>query len=158
MIRLTVITLGKLKSPALIELEAEYRKRLSRFAQLDFVEVQPPKKFSSLAEAERKRAETELVLKSVPDKSYLVCLEERGKQFSSPDFARLIESHGVRESSRLTFAIAGADGWDRKLLEGQAKMSLSLSAMTMPHELARVVLVEQIYRALSILNHLPYHK
>jgi 23S rRNA (pseudouridine1915-N3)-methyltransferase len=129
---------------SLEELTAEYVKRASRYAQVDAGE------YSSEA----------AMLKSLerPGRTspVLVALDSGGKQFSSEELAGFVQQHLERGTQELLFAVGPADGWNAAALT-RAQLTLSLGKMTLPHELARLVLAEQIYRAFAILNHHPYH-
>jgi 23S rRNA (pseudouridine1915-N3)-methyltransferase len=135
---------GAGKEGSLDELTSEYVKRASRYAQVDAGE------YSS----------EEAMLKSLerPGRTspVLVALDSRGRQFSSEELAGFVQQHLERGTQELLFAIGPADGWSAAALT-RAQFTLSLGKMTLPHELARLVLAEQIYRAFAILNHHPYH-
>ena len=106
---------------------------------------------------ERKRTEADALLKKIADKAILVALDEHGKTLDSQKFSKLLEGYFERGASELVFALGGPDGHGQSVLQ-RADFRLSLSPMTMPHGLARAVLGEQVYRALTILGHHPYHR
>jgi 23S rRNA (pseudouridine1915-N3)-methyltransferase len=135
---------GAGKEGSLEELTAEYVKRASRYAQMDAGEY-------SSEEAMLKGLERPGRTSPV-----LVALDSGGKQFSSEELAAFVQQHLERGTQELLFAIGPADGWSAAALT-RAQLTLSLGKMTLPHELARLVVAEQIYRAFAILNHHPYH-
>jgi 23S rRNA (pseudouridine1915-N3)-methyltransferase len=133
--------------------EDEYLKRLKRYASLEVSEIKGEKGESTQA-VER---EGEKLLDHVKKGSFLVVLTEGGQSFDSVEFSKWLEEKGLRGRSDITFIVGGAAGIGKELAKG-ADMKLSLSPMTFPHQLARVILVEQIYRALTIIKGEPYHK
>jgi 23S rRNA (pseudouridine1915-N3)-methyltransferase len=138
--KIKVAWIGKTKEPAIESLTAEYLKRISRFAEVTGVSLRDEAAVLSLAKAERHK---------------LLLLDSRGKQFSSEELAQFLDREQVN-AIPLLFAIGGSDGFSEEARR-QAAFTLSLGKMTLPHELARVVLVEQIYRAFTILKNHPYH-
>jgi 23S rRNA (pseudouridine1915-N3)-methyltransferase len=145
-IRLVSITKrkGTSKEAGVDELTAGYVKRAARYAAVEACEC----------------ASEEALLKSLERQgrtaAVLVALDSGGKQFSSEELAGFVRQHLERGTQELLFAVGPADGWTEAAL-ARAQLRLSLGKMTLPHELARVVLAEQIYRAFAILNHHPYH-
>ena len=142
--RLTVAWIGKSKDAAISSLTAEYLKRLQRYIRVEGRELNDP---SGLLK---------LISRSGRTAPVLVLLDSRGKQFSSEELAGLVGDHRDRGSQELIFAIGPADGWNDETRK-KADVLLSLGKMTLPHELARVVLSEQLYRAFTILAGHPYH-
>ncbi len=145
-IRLLSITKrkGSSKQSCVDELTAEYVKRASRYSAVEVGEC--PTEDAMLKSLERPG-------RTAP---VLVALDSRGKQFSSEELAGFVQQHLERGTQELIFAIGPADGWSTAAL-ARAQQTLSLGKITLPHELARVVLAEQIYRAFAILNNHPYH-
>jgi len=145
-IRLISITKrkGSSKQASIDELTADYVKRASRYSPVEAGEC--PDEEALLRSLERPG-------RTAP---VLVALDSRGKQFSSEELADFVRQHQERGSQELIFAIGPADGWTTAAL-ARAQQTLSLGRITLPHELARVVLAEQIYRAFTILNNHPYH-
>ena len=145
-IRLLSITRrkGGSKDSAVDSLTAEYVKRASRFGPVESAELATE---DALWKALERPGRTAPVL---------VALDARGKQLTSEEWAAMLERHQAGGTQELIFAIGPADGWTAQSL-GRAQQTLSLGKITLPHELARVVLAEQIYRAFTILNHHPYH-
>lgn len=148
-----VVAVGRVRDPHYRALCDEYAGRIRRFAPLDVVEVKAAR---GLEGARAKAAEGPLILKRLPPGVRAVCLDERGKTMSSVELARWLEKlrdGGVRQ---LCFVVGGAWGLDPTITT-RCDESLRLSSMTLPHELARVVFLEQYYRAWTILRGMPYH-
>ena len=139
--KLRVAWIGKTKEPAIQSLTLEYLKRLSRYTPTESLELA-----------------TEAALTKQLDRpgQLLIALDSQGKQLSSEELAQLLADHQNRGTQALLFAIGPADGWSKEMLD-RATVKLSLGRMTLPHELARVVLLEQLYRAFTILKGHPYH-
>lgn len=143
--KLKIAWIGKTKEAAIEALSVEYLKRLSRFAEAEGVVLRDEAALLRLAMGEGSRS-----------KCCLVLLESSGKQFSSEEFAEFVRNHRENNSLSLLFAIGPANGFSDEVRRAASNI-LSLGKMTMPHELARVVLLEQVYRAFTILNRHPYH-
>jgi 23S rRNA (pseudouridine1915-N3)-methyltransferase len=143
-VKIKVAWVGKTKEAAIESLTDEYLKRISRFAEVQGVAVKDEAAMLALAAGERKNEKFKLVL-----------LDMRGKQYSSEELAAMLEREQVN-AVPLLFAIGGSDGFSDEARR-KANFVVSLGKMTLPHELARVVLVEQIYRAFTILKNHPYH-
>ena len=142
--KLKVAWIGKTKEPAVQSLADEYLKRLSRYVEVEG---------SSLKDQE---ALLKLCAPNARPRHTLVLLDERGKQFSSEELAKFLGDYQDRNSLPLLFAVGGADGFSDQVRQAAA-LVLSLGKMTLAHELARVVLLEQLYRAFTILKSRPYH-
>ena len=145
--KIKVAWVGKTKEPAIQTLTDEYMKRIARYAEVAGMAVKDEAAILSLAAGERQRQPKE--------RHKLILLDSRGSQFSSEELAEFLEREQVN-ATPLLFAIGGSDGFSEEARR-QARFTLSLGKMTLPHELARVVLVEQLYRAFTILKHHPYH-
>lgn len=158
MLHINIIVLGKLKEKYWQESEAEYFKRLSAWAKISIHEIKE-ESFSEKDPAEFiKQKEAKKItgaLAKFPN-SYLVALDQHGKQFSSLDFSKKINQLAVEHGGNLTFIIGGPLGLDESILK-IANLTLSLSAMTFTHQMARVFLSEQIYRAMTIILGKKYH-
>ena len=155
--KITIVAVGKLKGKYLKEGISEYSKRLSRFCELQIIEVedeQAPENLSVSQEEQVKRREAERIIKRVKEGSVLIVLDLKGKKLSSEEFADKLNSFFISGESHITFVIGGSLGLDEELVR-KADFSLSLSDMTFPHQLARLILVEQIFRAFKILNNEP---
>lgn len=150
--KLTVISIGKERSGLFAPGVSEYAKRLGHVARLELVEL-PESKHS---QAKAKADEAQAVLGRLKPTDVVVALDERGKGLSSVQLAEWIGRHQAH-APHLVFVIGGDEGLDETVRQ-RAQLTLSLSAMTLPHRLARLVLMEQLYRAFSILRGEPYHK
>jgi len=158
--KITIIAVGKIKEKYLKDGIAEYGKRLSRFCDLQIVEAddeQAPEGLSAAGEEQVKRREAERVLKRVKDGSLLVVLDVKGEKLDSQGFASKMQAFFVSGMSHITFVIGGSLGLDNELVK-MARLRLSLSDMTFPHQLTRLILLEQLYRAFKIINGETYHK
>lgn len=158
--KITVITVGKIKEKYLEDAIAEYSKRLSRYCKLEIIQVadeKTPDRASEVVETKIKDKEGERILSHIKDTAYVVALAIEGKMISSEELAELIDGLGVRGESHIQFVIGGSLGLSKKVLE-RADYKLSFSRMTFPHQLMRVILLEQIYRSYRIVNGEPYHK
>jgi 23S rRNA (pseudouridine1915-N3)-methyltransferase len=146
--KIKVAWIGKTKEPAIQALTGEYLKRISRYADVAGLPLRDEAAILSLASGEQKKNNNK-------ERHKLVLLDSRGKQLSSEELARFLEREQVN-AIPIMFAIGGSDGFSEEARR-HAAFTLSLGKMTLPHELARVVLIEQLYRAFSILAHHPYH-
>ncbi|ANU43794.1 23S rRNA (pseudouridine(1915)-N(3))-methyltransferase RlmH [Bifidobacterium animalis] len=155
-----IVCVGKVKERYLRDAIDEYRKRLSRFAKVDVIEVadeKTPEHASDTLNAQIKEKEGERILKHLRDGAFVVALAIEGDQLTSEQLAARIAQWGLHGVSHLQFVIGGSFGLDPRVLR-RANMLLSFSKMTFPHQLMRVILLEQIYRAFKINAHEPYHK
>ncbi len=158
--RITLITVGKIKEKYLRDAIAEYSKRLSRYCKLEIIEVadeKTPDQASEAAEENIRNKEGERILKHIRDDMYVITLEIGGKMLSSEEFADKINSLGVQGKSSIAFVIGGSIGLGKEVLR-RSDYALSFSKMTFPHQLMRVILLEQVYRGYRIMNGEPYHK
>ena len=158
--KITLITVGKIKEKYFTDAIAEYAKRLSRYCKLEIVEVadeKTPDGASEALENQIKEKEGERILSKVPDSAYVVALAIEGKQLDSEELAEKMEKWNVSGISHLVFIIGGSLGLTPKVIN-RSDFKLSFSKMTFPHQLMRVVLLEQIYRSFRIRNNEPYHK
>ena len=143
-----IICVGKLKEKYWTDAISEYRKRLSRYCSMEIVELKEsrlPDKASAADEENVKVEEGRAILKAVKDGTFVITLEILGKQLSSPELAEKLETLSLDGKSNVAFIIGGSLG-------------LSFSKMTFPHQMMRVILLEQIYRSFKIIKHETYHK
>lgn len=157
---ITIITVGKLKEKYLKDGIDEYKKRLTRYCNLEIIEVpdeKAPENLSPKEEEMVKQKEGQNILRYVKETSYVIALAINGRLLSSEEFAAQISDLAVGGSSHVTFVIGGSLGLSPEVL-GRANYKLSFSKMTFPHQLMRMILVEQIYRGFRIINGEPYHK
>lgn len=158
--KISVITVGKIKEKYLRDAIAEYSKRLSRYCKLEIIETadeKTPDQASGALEDAIRAKEGERILKYIRDDMYVITLEINGKMLTSEEFAEKIESLGVQGKSSVAFIIGGSIGLGKEVLR-RSDFTLSFSKMTFPHQLMRVVLLEQVYRGYRIINGEPYHK
>ena len=158
--KITVITVGKIKEKYLKDAIAEYTKRLSKYCKLEIMEVadeQTPDNASEVVEDLIRSKEAERILKYVKEDAFVITLEIHGKQLSSEELAEKIEKLGVQGTSHIIFIIGGSIGLGQEVLE-KSNFALSFSKMTFPHQLMRVILLEQVYRGYRIIHGEPYHK
>lgn len=158
--KITLITVGKIKEKYLKDAIAEYTKRLSKYCKLEIVEVadeKTPDHASQVVEDAIRTKEAERILKYVKDDAYVITLEILGKQLTSEELAEKIDKLGVQGTSHIIFIIGGSIGLGKEVLE-KSNYALSFSKMTFPHQLMRVILLEQIYRSFRITSGEPYHK
>ena len=158
--KITLITVGMIKEKYLKDAIAEYSKRLSRYCKLEIVEVadeKTPDNASDTVEDAIRDKEGERILKYIKEDAYVITLEIAGKMLTSEEMAEKIEKLGVQGPSHIIFIIGGSIGLGREILK-RSDYALSFSKMTFPHQLMRVILLEQIYRSYRIINHEPYHK
>ena len=155
-----IITVGKLKEKYLKAGIAEYAKRLSKFCKFEIIEVSDEKAPESLSEVEMttvKDKEGERILAKVKDKEHVIVLAIHGKQRASEEFAKEIQDLATYGTSDITFIIGGSLGTS-DAVNKRANDALSFGKLTLPHQLMRLVLTEQIYRAFMINQGSPYHK
>lgn len=158
--RVTVITVGKLKEKYLKDAVNEYEKRLSRYCTFQIIEVADEKTIDDPSATESmliKDKEANRILKYIKDDMYVITLEIEGKQLSSEEMALQIEQLQIKGQSHVCFIIGGSLGLHDDVCK-RSNYHLSFSKMTFPHQLMRVILVEQIYRVFRIIHHEPYHK
>ena len=158
--KITVLCVGRIKEEYFTDAVREYAKRLSRYAKLDIAEVEdektPDKASDAENEAIREKEGTRLLAK-MPEDAYVIALAIDGKAPDSVELSRKIEDLGVRGKSHLCFIIGGSLGLSKSVL-ARADERLSFSRMTFPHQLMRVILLEQLYRSFRIMRGEPYHK
>ncbi|NPV74661.1 MAG: 23S rRNA (pseudouridine(1915)-N(3))-methyltransferase RlmH [Pelotomaculum sp.] len=159
MFHITVLAVGRLKEKYLTEGAAEYLKRLSAYAKISVVEVEDgslPENPAAAGGEKVKEKEGERLLDRLRPGTFLIALDVRGKMHSSEEMAEILNRLALSGRSDITFAIGGALGLSEKVLE-RAAMRLSFSRMTFPHQLVRLILLEQLYRWFKIARGEPYH-
>ena len=158
--KITILAVGKIKEKYFTDAVEEYKKRLSRYCKLEIIEVADEKTpdHASAQEEERiRQKEGERLKKYIKDGAYVISLAIEGNQCSSEAFSRKIHELGLHRESHIIFIIGGSIGLASDILK-ESKELLSFSKMTFPHQLMRVILLEQIYRGYRIMNGEPYHK
>jgi len=159
-LNIRIICVGKIKEKYLVQGIDEYMKRLSRYAKVEFAEVEDERAPETLSPAEElmvKEKEAARISKSIRRGSFVIALAIEGQSFSSEAFARRLDALALTGQSQVDFIIGGSLGLDASILR-QADLLLSFSSFTFPHQLMRLILVEQIYRAFKILKGETYHK
>ena len=158
--KITILTVGKIKEKYFTAAIAEYTKRLSRYCKLEVIEVADEKTPDNASEHEEdliRVKEGDRLKKYIKNGAYIISLAIQGKQTTSEGFAEKIHNLGLKGESHIIFIIGGSIGIDQNILNNSDEL-LSFSKMTFPHQLMRVDLLEQIYRAYRIINGEPYHK
>ncbi len=154
-----VIAVGKLKEKYWINAIKEYSKRLNSYCNLEFIEIKETllKKENQSEEEKVKASEGDDILKKIKGNEYVISLEIKGNMLSSEDLAKKIDMLGIEGKSNITFVIGGSLGLSEEVSK-RADFSLSFSEMTFPHQMMRVILLEQVYRAFKINRNETYHK
>lgn len=148
MLHFTVLCVGTVKEKYMREAIGDYAKRLSKYVKMDFVEV--PEGISV-------KKEGEALVAKIPERAFVVALDLAGKMYSSTGLAELIDKQAAQGYSRFVFVIGGSEGLSPVLLP-RANVRLCMSEMTFPHQMARLIITEQLYRAMKINNGEKYHK
>lgn len=151
--KVNIVCVGKIKEKYFTDAIAEYKKRLSRFCVFNIIEVDEASKIDNLEK--KSEAEGKLILEKCS--GIIVSMDGRGKQLSSPELAEFIKNNQVSGVSEISFVIGGSNGLSDAVIKA-SKQVVSFGNITFPHQLFRVVLTEQIYRAFAIIAGLPYHK
>lgn len=155
-LNLRLLAVGKLRGSIWLPAATEYSQRLQRYVKFDLVEIRDSIG-KGLPDTAALLEEGKVIAQSLESGNFLIALDREGKTFDSTQLAKMLQKQIEAGIRKMDFVIGGPVGLDKKILT-QANLRLSLSAMTLPHELARVVLLEQLYRALTILRGEPYHK
>ncbi|MBO4458319.1 MAG: 23S rRNA (pseudouridine(1915)-N(3))-methyltransferase RlmH [Butyrivibrio sp.] len=157
---ISIICVGKIKEKYWNDAIAEYSKRLSRYCKLNIIEVadeKTPDNAPLSVEEQIKKKEAERILKNIDERAHVCVLAIKGKRHTSEAFSEYISSLGVSGVSHIQFVIGGSLGLHESVLK-RADSSISFSDMTFPHQMMRVILLEQIYRGYKIISGEPYHK
>ena len=158
--KIKIVTVGKLKEKYLKDGITEYSKRISRFASVEMIELADEKTPDRASDSENEKIlnlEGNRILSKIGDREFVVVLAIEGKTLSSEEFSKQLEQASINGFSTLTFVIGGSLGLSPQVKK-RANLSLSFGRVTLPHQLMRLVLVEQIYRAFTIQQGSPYHK
>lgn len=154
--KLSLWSIGKPNEAYVKEGVEEFTKRINRYYAAEWSILPVPKNAGLLSETDLKKREGEMVLDRLNDDDYLVALDERGKSLTSEGLSQFIQQRATESSKNVVFLIGGAFGLDEAVLK-RAKLKWSLSELTFPHQLVRLILAEQLYRACSILRNEKYH-
>lgn len=158
--KVTICCVGKVKEKFYVQAIEEYSKRLSRYCKLEIIEVQDEKTPDNASEnlnLQIKQKEGERILSAIKDDAYVCALAIEGKMLDSVELSQKIDRLGMEGKSNIVFVIGGSLGLSKEVLD-RADYYLSFSKMTFPHQLMRVILLEQIYRSYRIIKGEPYHK
>ncbi|OAV68706.1 Ribosomal RNA large subunit methyltransferase H [Bacteroidales bacterium Barb4] len=155
-VKIALIVTGKTDAAYFTAGIEEYKNRLVHYIPFEMICVPDIKNTKSLSESQQKEKEGELILKALCPGDYLVLLDECGKEYTSVQFASLIEKKMQTVSKRLVFVVGGAYGFSKAVYQAAAEQ-LSLSKMTFSHQMIRLLFLEQLYRAMTILHNEPYH-
>ncbi len=154
--KIQLISIGKNHEPYIKEGVVDFTKRISKYYPVEWVIIAPPRKSGTLSEKALKAKEGENILQFLKKEDYLVALDQSGKQLSSEGLAQFIQARANESVKNLVFLVGGAFGIDEALL-ARCNHKWSLSHLTFPHQLVRLILAEQLYRACSILRNEKYH-
>lgn len=154
--KITILAVGKLKEPFWREAQAEFVKRLGPIVKLTITEVEAERLDGQVSDSAAMEREAERLLKRIDENAFVVALDSRGKQMTSESFASFTEDT-CADGTELLFVIGGSAGLHNTVTE-RAQRTLSLSEMTLPHEMVRTFLLEQIYRATQIMKGGKYHR
>ena len=154
--KVILLSVGKTDDQAFTQIIEDYKKRVNFHISFDINVVPDLKNRRNLSEKEQKKEEGIMILKSLQSSDHVVLLDDKGKQYSSIEFARFMEKKMNAISKRLVFVIGGPYGFSREIYD-RANEKLSLSKLTFTHQMVRVIFAEQLYRAMTILKNEPYH-
>lgn len=154
--KISLWSIGKANESYIKEGVDEFTKRISKYFPVEWNIIPVPKNAGMLSEIDLKKREGEMILQWLKTDDYLIALDERGKQFTSEGLAQFLQKRASESNKNVVFLIGGAFGLDEQVLQ-RAKAKWSLSHLTFPHQLVRLILAEQIYRACTILRNEKYH-
>ncbi len=154
--KVSLIVVGKTNSKYLIEGENVYFNRLKHYLSFDYKVLPDLKNTRKLTEDQQKTKEGELILNQILSSDFVVLLDDKGKDFTSIDFSKFIEKQMITGTKRLLFVVGGAYGFSEDVYN-RSNYKLSLSKMTFSHQMVRLIFLEQMYRAMTIIKGEPYH-
>lgn len=154
--KIQLLSIGKNHESYIKDGVEDFTKRISKYYPVEWMIIAPPKNAGTLSEKELKKKEGESIMQLIKKEDYLVALDEKGKQLSSEGLAQFIQARANESIKNLVFLIGGAFGIDEVVLK-RCDHKCSLSQLTFPHQLVRLILAEQLYRACSILRNEKYH-
>ena len=154
--KINLLVVGKSNHSSLMQLQGEYQNRLKHYISFEMLTIPELKNTKSLSEIEQKEKEGELILKQLDTSDELILLDEKGNQFTSVEFSSFISKKMLSSQKRIVFVVGGPYGFSSKVYN-RANALISLSKMTFSHQMIRVIFVEQLYRAFTILKGEPYH-
>jgi 23S rRNA (pseudouridine1915-N3)-methyltransferase len=154
--KITLLTVGKTTNANLVALQDEYQNRLKFYIPFEMVVIPELKNTKNLSIAEQQEKEADLILKQLETSDEVVLLDDKGKQFTSMGFSEYISKKMLASHKRMVFVVGGPYGFSERVYS-RANGKVSLSAMTFSHQMIRLIFVEQLYRAMTILKGEPYH-
>ena len=154
--KITLLTVGKTTNPNLVTLQDEYQNRLKFYIPFEIVVIPELKNTKNLSIAEQQEKEADLILKQLDTSDEVVLLDDKGKQFTSMGFSEYISKKMLASHKRMVFVVGGPYGFSERVYN-RANGKVSLSAMTFSHQMIRLIFIEQLYRAMTILKGEPYH-
>jgi len=154
--KITLLTVGKTTSSNLIKLQEDYQNRLKFYIPFEMVVIPELKNTKNLSVSEQVEKEADLILKQLEPNDEIILLDEKGKQFTSVRFSEFISKKMLSSIKRTVFVVGGPYGFSERVYN-RANSMVSLSAMTFSHQMIRLIFVEQLYRAMTILKGEPYH-
>jgi 23S rRNA (pseudouridine1915-N3)-methyltransferase len=154
--KIKILSIGATFQPFVKDGVKEFLSRIEKFTSVEYIELKDVKNAKNLSNDQLKKLEGEVFLSQIESIDTLVLLDENGKNYTSRQFANIITQYQNQSTRKLVFIIGGAYGFSEELYS-RANSKLSLSSMTFSHQLIRLIFVEQLYRAYSIIHHLPYH-
>jgi len=154
--KIKLLTVGKTTNPHLIKLQDEYQNRLKYYIPFDLTVIPELKNTKNLSVAEQQEKEADLILKQLEINDEVILLDEKGKQYTSVGFSEFISKKMLASHKRMIFVVGGPYGFSERVYQ-RANGKVSLSAMTFSHQMIRLIFVEQLYRAMTILKGEPYH-
>jgi 23S rRNA (pseudouridine1915-N3)-methyltransferase len=154
--KIILLTVGKTTDSNLIKLIDDYQNRLKYYIPFEMVVIPELKNTKNMSESEQMEKEADLILKQIDSTDEIVLLDDKGKQYTSVGFSELIEKKMLLSLKRMIFVVGGPYGFSEKIYK-RANSKVSLSSMTFSHQMVRLIFVEQLYRAMTILKGEPYH-
>ena len=154
--KIKLLFIGKLQADVFQEALMQYVKKINHYFSFEQIAIPYLKSSKTLSQEEQKKLEGELILKKISAQDYVVLLDEQGKQFSSVEFSSFIQQQANASAKNMVFVVGGAYGFSSEVYQ-RKNQAISLSKMTFPHIMTRLIFAEQLYRACTILNHEPYH-
>ena len=154
--KIVLLSVGKTDDPLFSQIIEEYKRRVNFYTAFEMQFIPDIKNARNLSEKEQKKQEGEKLLKWLQPSDHVVLLDDKGKQYSSTEFAGYLEKKSFLSSKRLVFVVGGPYGFSEEVIN-RANESASLSKMTFTHQMVRLIFTEQLYRAMTILQNEPYH-
>lgn len=154
--KVKLVCIGKTDKEYIIEGVNEYEKRLKHYISFESVLLPDIKNSKNLTEIQQKEKEGEVLLSQIKESDYVIILDEKGKEYSSVEFSKMIEKQMVAGLKTLVFIVGGPYGFSKQMYD-RANAKISLSQMTFSHQMVRLIFTEQLYRAMTILKGEPYH-